>query len=135
MKPSNKVAVRVELKSTKMKKLIYVIKRPGLDLFLNEMSSVYNICIYTAHKSKVGNYCITALIFFFKDAEEIVNAVGITPFVFKVLSRNDCTKISRGIYMKSLMNLGFSLSETIFIDVSSIEILESSPLISNKSIL
>lgn len=31
----------------------YVIKRPGLDLFIKEMSALFNICIYTAKKAKV----------------------------------------------------------------------------------
>lgn len=31
----------------------FAAKRPGLDQFMKEMSAIYNICIYTANRSKV----------------------------------------------------------------------------------
>ncbi len=31
----------------------FVVKRPGLDIFMKEMSSLYNVCIYSEEKSEV----------------------------------------------------------------------------------
>ena len=83
----------------------YAIKRPGLERFIKEMSSLFNICILTSMKMK---HVINA-----------VEAVGLDPYIFEVYSRDECVKVSENIYMKSLLKLGFDLSTTIFMDDSS----------------
>jgi len=91
----------------------FAIKRPGLDQFMKEMSAIFNICIYTANKTRYAN--------------DIVKAVGLTPYIFEVYTREHCTKVSEKMYMKSLLNLGFSLANTIFVDDSAIQ-MRSQPL-------
>lgn len=44
--------------------------------------------------------------------------MGLTPYIFEVYTREHCTKITANTYMKSLLNLGFSFSNTIFVDDS-----------------
>eukprot|EP00331_Platyophrya_macrostoma_P033846 CAMPEP_0176439356 /NCGR_PEP_ID=MMETSP0127-20121128/19892_1 /TAXON_ID=938130 /ORGANISM="Platyophrya macrostoma, Strain WH" /LENGTH=319 /DNA_ID=CAMNT_0017823605 /DNA_START=54 /DNA_END=1013 /DNA_ORIENTATION=- len=91
----------------------YAIKRPGLESFLKEMSVFYNICIYVGKKRK--------------HAVDIVEAVGLAPYIFEVYSREHCVKVSENTYMKSLMQLGFSLSNTVFVDDSASQ-MRSQPL-------
>ena len=80
----------------------YAIKRPGLDGFIKEMSSLFNICIFTSMKMK--------------HAMKAVKSIGLAPYIFEVYSRDECVRVSESIYMKSLLNLGFDLSTTIFMD-------------------
>ena len=83
----------------------YAIKRPGLERFIKEMRTFFNICIVTSMPMK---HSIKA-----------VEAIGLDPYVFEVYSRDECVKVSENIYMKSLLKLGFDLSTTIFMDDSS----------------
>eukprot|EP00331_Platyophrya_macrostoma_P025512 CAMPEP_0176434738 /NCGR_PEP_ID=MMETSP0127-20121128/16868_1 /TAXON_ID=938130 /ORGANISM="Platyophrya macrostoma, Strain WH" /LENGTH=315 /DNA_ID=CAMNT_0017817557 /DNA_START=45 /DNA_END=992 /DNA_ORIENTATION=- len=82
----------------------YAVKRPGLDQFMKDMSADYNICIYSANKQRY--------------VHDVVKAVGLTPYIFEIYTREHCTKVSEKTYMKSLLNLGFSLTNTIFVDDS-----------------
>jgi RNA polymerase II subunit A small phosphatase-like protein len=52
MIPSADYIVPVEIESTNH--LVYVIKRPGVDNFLQKMGEIYEIVVFTASLSKVS---------------------------------------------------------------------------------
>ena len=82
---------------------IYVLKRPGVDLFLKKMSLVYEIVIYTASLPRYANPLLDWL-----DPNRLCTYR---------LFREDCT-FYNGIFVKNLSKLGRNLKDTIIIDNS-----------------
>lgn len=55
MIPSADFIVPVEIESQTHN--VYVIKRPGVDLFLKAMGEIYEVVVFTASLSKVRSLC------------------------------------------------------------------------------
>ena len=79
----------------------YVIKRPGVDNFLQRVSPYYEIIIFTAGLSSYAN--------------PVLDKLNINNVISKRLYRENCTFID-GNYVKDLSILGTDLADTIIID-------------------
>ena len=82
---------------------MYVLKRPGVDLFLKKLSEIYELVIYTASLSKYANPLLDWL-----DPE------GLCSYR---LFREHCTFRS-GVFVKDLSRIDRDLKDTIIIDNS-----------------
>lgn len=82
---------------------IYVTKRFGLDIFLFEMSQLYELVIYTAGTQ------------YYTDA--ILKAIDLQKRISHVLYREHCTILNGSYFLKNLGQLGRSLKQTILVDV------------------
>jgi len=82
---------------------VYVLKRPGVDLFLKKLSEIYELVIYTASLSKYANPLLDWL-----DPE------GLCSYR---LFREHCTFRS-GVFVKDLSRIDRDLKDTIIIDNS-----------------
>ena len=82
---------------------IYVLKRPGVDLFLKKMSILYEIVIYTASLQRY--------------ADPLLDWLDPNKLCSYRLFREDWTFFS-GIFVKNLSKLGRDLKDTIIIDNS-----------------
>ena len=82
---------------------VYVLKRPGVDLFLKKMAIYYEIVIYTASLAKYADPLLDWL-----------DPSGLWTYR---LFREDCTFYG-GIFVKNLSRLSRNLKDTIIIDNS-----------------
>lgn len=80
---------------------IYVIKRPFLETFLNEISNFYDIIIFTA---SIGQY-----------SDLLLNYIDKNRVVKKVLNRDYC-KYFEGFYFKDLSIINREFKDIIIID-------------------
>jgi len=80
---------------------IYVIKRPFLDTFLNEMSNIYDLIIFTA---SIGQY--SDLLLNFIDKKKVIK---------NVLNRDNCIYYEGG-YLKDLRIINKDFKDIIIID-------------------
>lgn len=79
----------------------YVLKRPGLDDFLERMSKLYDLVIYTSSEKEY--------------ATRIIDKIDPQHLIRTVLHRDHCTLTSYGLD-KDLLLLGKDLAGVIFID-------------------
>mmetsp|Transcript_13472 Transcript_13472/g.15364 ORF Transcript_13472/g.15364 Transcript_13472/m.15364 type:complete len:273 (-) Transcript_13472:311-1129(-) len=93
--------VSVELKDATYD--VYVIKRPGVDDFLNELSKHYELIIFTASLPKYAQKVLDQL-----DPKNVIEGA---------LFRDSCT-LHEGSYVKDLRDLGRDLKDTIIVDNS-----------------
>mmetsp|Transcript_5395 Transcript_5395/g.6826 ORF Transcript_5395/g.6826 Transcript_5395/m.6826 type:complete len:271 (+) Transcript_5395:450-1262(+) len=93
--------ITVNLKGAKFD--VYVIKRPGVDEFLNELAKYYEIIIFTASLPKYAVKVLDVL-----DKNKVIEAT---------LFRDSCT-LHEGNFIKDLSLLGRSLESTIIVDNS-----------------
>jgi RNA polymerase II subunit A small phosphatase-like protein len=82
---------------------VYVLKRPGVDLFLEKLAEIYELVIYTASLSKYADPLLDWL-----------DPKGLCSYR---LFREHCT-FYNGIYVKDLSRLARNLKDTIIIDNS-----------------
>jgi carboxy-terminal domain RNA polymerase II polypeptide A small phosphatase len=82
---------------------VYVMKRPGVDSFLREMSKFYEIVIYTASLNKYADPLLDLL-----DTHKVVRSR---------LFRESCVYYE-GSYVKDLSIINRDLSQTIIVDNS-----------------
>lgn len=82
---------------------VYVVKRPGVDEFLQRVSEMYEVVVFTASVAKYGDPLLDYL-----DANNVVH---------HRLFRESCTN-KNGIYVKELSVLGRPLENVIIIDNS-----------------
>lgn len=82
---------------------VYVLKRPGVDQFLQEMGPLFEIVVFTASLSKY--------------ADPVLDLLDSTRVVHFRLFREACTNY-KGNYVKDLSRLGRDLKHTIIIDNS-----------------
>ncbi|KZT40526.1 NLI interacting factor [Sistotremastrum suecicum HHB10207 ss-3] len=82
---------------------VYVIKRPGVDAFLQRMGELYEVVIFTASLSKY--------------ADPVLDRLDIHRVVTHRLFRESCYN-HRGNYVKDLSQLGRPIEETIILDNS-----------------
>ncbi|CEG50492.1 TFIIF-interacting CTD phosphatase, including NLI-interacting factor (involved in RNA polymerase II regulation) [Plasmopara halstedii] len=80
---------------------VYVCKRPGVEEFLNTMSKIYEIVVYTASLSKYADPLLDKL-----DAEGVIRYR---------LYREHCVQYE-GSYVKDLSLLDRDISQTIIVD-------------------
>eukprot|EP01119_Soliformovum_irregulare_P008783 TRINITY_DN21892_c0_g1_i1.p1 TRINITY_DN21892_c0_g1~~TRINITY_DN21892_c0_g1_i1.p1 ORF type:complete len:271 (-),score=42.38 TRINITY_DN21892_c0_g1_i1:113-925(-) len=82
---------------------VYVLKRPGVDQFLQEMGPLFEIVVFTASLSKY--------------ADPVLDLLDSTRVVHFRLFREACTNY-KGNYVKDLSRLGRELKRTLIIDNS-----------------
>lgn len=82
---------------------VYVLKRPGVDEFLERMSKCYELIIYTASLSKY--------------ADPLLDFLDINRFCSYRLFREHCTFFN-GIFVKDLSRIDRELGDSIIIDNS-----------------
>ncbi|KAH9948690.1 NIF-domain-containing protein [Amylocystis lapponica] len=81
----------------------YVLKRPGVDVFLKRMGEIYEVVVFTASLSKY--------------ADPVLDRLDPDRSVAHRLFRESCYN-HRGNYVKDLSQLGRPISDTIIIDNS-----------------
>ncbi|EKC98705.1 protein phosphatase [Trichosporon asahii var. asahii CBS 8904] len=101
MLPSADYIVPVEIESQTHN--VYVIKRPGVDHFLQEMGKIYEIVVFTASLSKY--------------ADPVLDMLDVGRVVRHRLFRESCYN-HKGNYVKDLSQLGRDISTSIIIDNS-----------------
>lgn len=79
---------------------VYVTKRPYVEYFLNQITRLYNVIIFTASTRPY--------------ADPVVDLLGIKA---PILYRDSCT-LHEGSYVKDLTHLGIDLKDVIIIDNS-----------------
>ncbi|KAG2179848.1 hypothetical protein INT43_003634 [Umbelopsis isabellina] len=99
--PQADMVVPVEIDGTVHN--VYVLKRPGVDLFMKRMSSVYEIVIFTASLAKY--------------ADPVLDVLDIHRVVQHRLFRESCFN-HMGTYVKDLSQLGRNIKEVIILDNS-----------------
>ena len=82
---------------------VYVLKRPGVDMFLERLGKTYEIVVYTASLAKY--------------ADPLLDLLDIHKVVRHRLFRESCT-CHDGNYVKDLTKLGRELAHTIIVDNS-----------------
>ncbi|KAI5120342.1 hypothetical protein M0805_009417 [Coniferiporia weirii] len=82
---------------------VYVIKRPGVDLFLKKMGEIYEVVVFTASLSKY--------------ADPVLDKLDIHNVVTHRLFRESCYN-HKGNYVKDLSQLGRPIEDTIILDNS-----------------
>ncbi|KAF8342195.1 HAD-like domain-containing protein [Cantharellus anzutake] len=82
---------------------VYVIKRPGVDAFLQKMGELFEIVVFTASLSKY--------------ADPVLDKLDVHKVVTHRLFRESCYN-HRGNYVKDLSQLGRPIAETIILDNS-----------------
>jgi len=82
---------------------VYVIKRPGVDSFMHQLSEYYEIVIYTASLSKY--------------ADPLLDKLDIHKVIKKRLFRENCV-LHDGHYVKDLSLLNRDIKNTIIVDNS-----------------
>jgi carboxy-terminal domain RNA polymerase II polypeptide A small phosphatase len=82
---------------------VYVIKRPGVDQFLQRLSEHYELLIYTASLSKY--------------ADPLLDKLDVNKVLSRRLYRENCAYFE-GHYVKDLYLLNRDLSQTIIVDNS-----------------
>ncbi|KAF9111998.1 hypothetical protein BGX27_004147 [Mortierella sp. AM989] len=82
---------------------VYVIKRPGVDTFLQKMGEIYEVVIFTASLSKY--------------ADPVLDMLDIHRVIKHRLFRESCFN-HKGNYVKDLSVIGRDLKNTIIIDNS-----------------
>ncbi|BGP34238.1 hypothetical protein JCM10296v2_006053 [Rhodotorula toruloides] len=82
---------------------VYVIKRPGVDAFLQAMGDIYEIVVFTASLSKY--------------ADPVLDQLDVHRVVKHRLFRESCYN-NKGNYVKDLSQLGRSIGDCIIIDNS-----------------
>jgi RNA polymerase II subunit A small phosphatase-like protein len=98
---------------------VYVIKRPGVDQFMKRVGELYEVVVFTASVSKVGNtsplsdFDTNAL----KYGDPLLDQLDIHHVVHHRLFRESCYN-HQGNYVKDLSQVGRDLKETIIIDNS-----------------
>ena len=80
---------------------VYVLKRPNVDLFLEEMNKIFNIIIFTASVKEYANPLLDIL-----DTKKIIK---------KRFFREHCV-FNEGKYIKNLEIIGLDLKDLIIID-------------------
>ena len=83
---------------------VYVLKRPGVDHFLQTLGHQYEIVVFTASLSKYADPVLDAL-----DKHKVIK---------HRLFREACVRHKEGSYVKDLSLLGRDLKDTIIIDNS-----------------
>ncbi|KAG6830803.1 hypothetical protein H0H92_014652 [Tricholoma furcatifolium] len=100
---------------------VYVIKRPGVDLFLKKMGEIYEVVVFTASLSKVGqvigNNLLSSLTAILQYADPVLDKLDIHQVVTHRLFRESCYS-HRGNYVKDLSQLGRPIADTIILDNS-----------------
>jgi RNA polymerase II subunit A small phosphatase-like protein len=82
---------------------IYVLKRPGVDFFLQQMARYFEVIIYTASLSKY--------------ADPLMDMMDPNGYCTARLFREHCTFVN-GVYVKDMSVLGRNMKDTILIDNS-----------------
>lgn len=82
---------------------IYVTKRFGLDIFLFEMSQLFELVVFTAG---LRDY-----------TDEVLKNIDPKKRIKHVLYREHCTILNKTYFLKNLSLLGRKLKQTILIDV------------------
>jgi len=80
---------------------VYVIKRPGVDEFLERVGKLYEVVVFTASVSKYG--------------DPLLNKLDFSQSVLHRLYRDSCYNY-QGNFIKNLSQLGRRLEDTIIID-------------------
>ncbi|KAJ9101924.1 hypothetical protein QFC19_005005 [Naganishia cerealis] len=101
MIPSADFIVPVEIESQTHN--VYVIKRPGVDMFLKDMGEIYEVVVFTASLSKY--------------ADPVLDMLDIHKVVKHRLFRESCYN-HKGNYVKDLSQLGREIHTSIIIDNS-----------------
>ncbi len=97
------IVLRVEI--DQKIQVVHVLKRPGVENFLEKMSKLFEIVIFTASLSSYANPLIDEL-----DSRRCVSYR---------LFREHCTP-SRGLFIKEMSRLGRDLKDVIILDVKNI---------------
>ena len=82
---------------------IYVTKRFGIDIFLFEMSQLFELVVFTAG---LRDY-----------TDEVLKNIDPKKRIKHVLYREHCTILNKTYFLKNLGLLGRNLKQTILIDV------------------
>ena len=91
-------SIKVDLNN--VPNLINIYKRPYVDFFLNKMSDLYELVLFTASAEKYANTVLSHLT---------------SLFVYKFY-REHCTINEKGQKFKNLLNMGRSLKDIIIVD-------------------
>ncbi|MCJ1430443.1 RxLR effector protein psr2, partial [Sticta canariensis] len=101
---------------------VYVIKRPGVDQFMKRVGELYEVVVFTASVSKVGDsrddvgaLVLTSITNQYGDP--LLDQLDIHNVVHHRLFRESCYN-HQGNYVKDLSQVGRDLKETIIIDNS-----------------
>ena len=101
--PNPDMVITLQIDSTRTYS-VYVMKRPGVDMFLRRLSRFYELVIFTASLSKYANPLLDQI-----DPDRCISAR---------LFREHCTCVRGSIYVKDLEHLGRDMRNTIIIDNS-----------------
>lgn len=82
---------------------VYVTKRFGLDIFLFEMSQLYELVIFTAG---MKDY-----------TDKVMEIIDPKKRIKHVLYRQQCTILNKSYFLKNMKLLGRNLKQTILVDV------------------
>lgn len=82
---------------------VYVTKRFGLDIFLFEMSQLFEIVLFTAGMAEY--------------TDSILKVIDLQKRISHVLYREHCTVLNGSYFLKNLTNIGRNLKRTILVDV------------------
>ncbi|CAM0139496.1 unnamed protein product [Umbelopsis sp. WA50703] len=99
--PQADMVVPVEIDGTVHN--VYVLKRPGVDLFMKRMSNVYEIVVFTASLAKY--------------ADPVLDVLDIHRVIQHRLFRESCFN-HMGTYVKDLSQLGRNVKEVVILDNS-----------------
>ena len=96
------ISLRIDVDSRKFD--VYVLKRPGVDKFLEKCAELFEVVIFTA---SLSNY-----------ADPLLDLLDVDKKIQYRLSRESCSFIN-GCFVKDLSKLGRDLKHVIIIDVIS----------------
>lgn len=94
-------AIEIDIKGSLEK--IYITKRFGLDIFLFEMSQIFEIVLFTAGLREY--------------TDEVLKQIDPKKRIKHVLYREHCTILNKSYFLKNLKLLGRNLKQTILVDV------------------
>ena len=99
-KPKDDIILKMRIKNIEY--TIHVLKRPFVDKFLDAVSKLFEVVIFTASIPEYANPLLNKLDPFNK--------------IFYRLYREHCTKTAEGLFIKDLNKLGRNLKDVIIID-------------------
>ena len=99
-KPKDDIILKMKMKNVEY--TIHVLKRPYVDKFIDTVSKIFEIIIFTA---SIPDY-----------ANPLLNKLDPYNKIFYRLYREHCTKTNDGLFIKDLNKLGRNLKDVIIID-------------------
>ena len=108
----------VQVNGKKEIRVYHLIKRPGLDEFIQRLSASFKIVIYTTSKKEViPQFALLFINVIIQYAATIIKELGLTTYITEIYHRNNCICSKAGTYIKDLSVIETDFQSLIFIDV------------------